>query len=702
MGCMYVYIQRHDVDFRCTVPLWYRSPNCLQTMLWSIGPLAAVLLNLLVGVSGSNIKPRYVQHEVLEERDFTPHAWARRSRLDGDTVLPVRIALAQKNIHRAEEFILDVAGPSSPKYGQHWTPQQVAKTFAPSRETVQEVKSWLQNAGISVDRVSLTTSRGWLTFNATASEMEALLKTEYHVYEHQETGHFQIASDTYSVPTVVRRHLDFITPTLHFGKAALAPRSANRRQNAETRRARRDTATTSHSPGSLAVLGSTTAAASDPNDLSNCSSTITLACLRYLYNIPDEPLTAPNNSIGIIEYGAQTYHKEDLDMFFTTYAPSLVGSLPILHSIDGGHLGSPLSAGDNAESDLDFQYAMGLTAPLLPDLYQTGDYVEDYDFNMFLDAIDASYCNYDGGDDPTLDSVYPDPKPGGYNGTRDCGIYNSSYVLSTSYTEDEILLTAAYAARECHEYMKLGLMGVTVLFATGDYGVAGNGNSCLGPNGIQDVFHPEFPASCPYVTAVGGTQLAANASVTDPEIAVKDVVYSGGGFSNVFGVPSWQSSTVAAWWKDHAPNYTYQQFNNSQQSRGYPDVAANAAHYNVALDGAFEEVYGTSAATPVFAAVITRINDARLNAGKTSVGFISPMVYAHPEVLNDITEGNNPGCRKNSYPPFRFLAPDFLGRGTNLVLLGTNGFDAVAGWDPVTGLGTPNYPKLLELFMSMP
>lgn len=59
------------------------------------------------------------------------------------------------------------------------------------------------------------------------------------------------------------------------------------------------------------------------------------------------------------------------------------------------------------------------------------------------------------------------------------------------------------------------------------------------------------------------------------------------------------------------------------------------------------------------------------------VGFINPVLYEHPEVFNDITSGHNPGC-------------------------GTYGFEAVEGWDPVTGLGTPNYPKLLELFLSLP
>lgn len=79
----------------------------------------------------------------------------------------------------------------------------------------------------------------------------------------------------------------------------------------------------------------------------------------------------------------------------------------------------------------------------------------------------------------------------------------------------------------------------------------------------------------------------------------------------------------------------------------------------------------------MFAAIVTRINERRLAAGKSPVGFINPTLYAHPYVLNDIKNGSNPGCN-------------------------TNGFQAVEGWDPLTGLGTPNFPKMLDLFMSLP
>lgn len=97
----------------------------------------------------------------------------------------------------------------------------------------------------------------------------------------------------------------------------------------------------------------------------------------------------------------------------------------------------------------------------------------------------------------------------------------------------------------------------------------------------------------------------------------------------------------------------------------------------IAVDGEFALVYGTSASSPVFGSILTLINEARINAGKSSVGFVNPTLYAHPSVLNDITQGGNQGC-------------------------GTPGFEATIGWDPVTGLGTPNYPKMLKLFMGLP
>jgi len=94
-------------------------------------------------------------------------------------------------------------------------------------------------------------------------------------------------------------------------------------------------------------------------------------------------------------------------------------------------------------------------------------------------------------------------------------------------------------------------------------------------------------------------------------------------------------------------------------SRGYPDVAANGWFAVIVADGLFEGVGGTSESSPIFGGIITLINEQRLAAGKSTVGFINPVLYANPSALNDITVGNNTDCTEF-------------------------GFFAVKGWDPVT------------------
>lgn len=97
--------------------------------------------------------------------------------------------------------------------------------------------------------------------------------------------------------------------------------------------------------------------------------------------------------------------------------------------------------------------------------------------------------------------------------------------------------------------------------------------------------------------------------------------------------------------------------------RGIPDVAANGdngavcdspfsscrfctdANTNQTYVGAnFELVGGTSQSAPIFAAIVNRLNEARIGAGKGPIGFLNPSLYANPGMLNDITNGSNPGC----------------------------------------------------------
>jgi len=375
---------------------------------------------------------------------------------------------------------------------------------------------------------------------------------------------------------------------------------------------------------------------------------------------------------------------------------------------DGGE--APVVVGfAGGESDLDFELAFPIVYPQNITLYQVDDtyYSEGYsnatgNFNTFFDAIDGSYCTYcaDGecGDDPDLDPTYPDDSSrSGYQGKLQCGVYKPTNVMSISYGEQEQDLPEYYQRRQCNEFMKLGLQGVSIFVASGDSGVAGipgdgSPNGCLGPNAT--VFSPTEPNSCPYLTNVGATKVYPGRTVYEPESAANDpaghpyrsAYSSSGGFSNIFDVPDYQKSAVATYFQQHNPPYPYYydgKYNSSngglynRNGRGIPDVAANGDNLATYVQGKFTLEGGTSASSPIFASLVNRIVEERLAIGKGPVGFINPVLYSNPGVLNDITNGSNPGC-------------------------GSAGFSAVKGWDPVTGLGTPNYPKMLDLFLSLP
>lgn len=149
-------------------------------------PIAAMLaLAFLLFLVSVTVAKSLTVHE---KRGTPPPAWLYSHRPAPNTVLPLRIGLAQSNMHKLESYLMDVSHPDSDSYGRHWTPKQIADTFAPTLETVEAVGGWLISEGIAKDRIRLSPGRNWLEFNATVEEAEALLDAEYHMYKHHRTG----------------------------------------------------------------------------------------------------------------------------------------------------------------------------------------------------------------------------------------------------------------------------------------------------------------------------------------------------------------------------------------------------------------------------------------------------------------------------------------------------------------------------------
>jgi tripeptidyl-peptidase-1 len=235
------------------------------------------------------------------------------------------------------------------------------------------------------------------------------------------------------------------------------------------------------------------------------------------------------------------------------------------------------------------------------------------------------------------------------------------------------------------EVCVLGTQGVTVSVSSGDDGVA-NFEARNDPS--QCGFNPSFPATSPYVTSVGATQ---GPEFGSPEIACSSntngLITTGGGFSIFFSRPAYQNAAVQNYLQNGPNLPPLSQFNS--QGRGYPDVAILGHNYEVVIGGQTYIESGTSASSPVFAGMVTLINDYRISNGKSPLGFLNPALYklgaSSTNVFNDITSGENNCCAGE---PGQQVCCQY-------------GFNATTGWDPLTGFGSVNFPALLKALGSL-
>ena len=497
------------------------------------------------------------------------------------------------------------------------------------------VFSWLEGAGVKTEEI--VDDGDMITFTATVAQAEQLLDTSFSVYRSTVRTVERVRTTQYSLPASLHEFVQLVQPTTRFGQ--IRPQRAVY-LNKE-------------------VLGQ----AGSALNVTQCNTTITPTCLRDLYNIngftPSKPEV--DGFIGINGFLEQYARFTDLDTFNRLYAPWARGTNFTWTSVNGGILDQKAN-NDSVEANLDIQYTVGLTAPLRNNFYSTpgrGPLVPDLDQPNINDNSNEPYLEFF-----TYLLNLPDK--------------DLPHTLSTSYGEDEQSLPASYTSTVCDLIMKLGARGVSVLFSSGDTGV---GSACQTNDGKNTTrFLPIFPASCPYVTAVGGTTGVV------PERAVS---FSSGGFSDRFPTPKWQEEAVKTYLTGLGDRWKGLY---NPQGRGFPDIAAQGRAFRVVDKGRDIAVGGTSASAPTVAAIIALLNAARKEKGLPVLGFLNPWLYSEAyKVLTDITAGGSNGCSGIDI---------YSGLPTPIVPYAS--WNATKGWDPVTGLGTPDFGKLLNIATGMP
>jgi len=355
--------------------------------------------------------------------------------------------------------------------------------------------------------------------------------------------------------------------------------------------------------------------------------------LRKLMNATDAVGTPGTKNIqACASFLKQYYSPSDLKIFFRKYAADAKITTPM--SVVGPN--DPTNRG--IEAQLDTQYIMGVGRDTPTQFWSTrGKQPHNPENEPFLKWLFA---------------------------LANVSDTNMPKTMSASYGDNEPGVDIGYATRVNVEFQKAGVRGMSIMFSSGDGGVAG------GQSQQCTTFVATFPAGSPWVTAVGGT------TKSDPEVCAS---FSSGGFSNYWARPAYQDAAIQGYLHGDVPGLPAPVLYNASGA-GIPDVAAQGENFDVVNNGKTEGVAGTSCSSPTFTAIVGLLNDARLAAGKSSLGWLNPWIYktAGPAGgFNDITLGSNPGC-------------------------GTPGFPASKGWDPVTGWGTPNYGALKALALALP
>lgn len=536
--------------------------------------------------------------------------------------------------------------------------------FAPSEAAYDAVKDWLVGSGFVAEAISLSANKQWVQFDSSAKKAEDLLFASFFEYEHIASGSKTIAVEEYYVPLHLREHIDYINPGVKLQTQPSKLKKLMRRQAQKLFEKRVSTFT--HTNAALVNDEEDAGSGNSSNILlpavlNACDTDLTIACIRAQYSIPNNTVAAAGNELGIFGGLDEHYSQADLDAFFAMLHPYIPnGTYPQERLIDGAigpvedvpGYNQSLAGG---EADMDIEAAWPLIWPQDIVLFQTDEEFYEVNqkspntpyrgfWNTFFDAIDGSYCTYSAYNETgdcarpeCLDPVYPDPNPGGYKGRLQCGVYRPTNVISISYSGGEADLPASYLRRQCNEIMKLGLLGVTVVESSGDHGVASysenpsTSNGCAGTD--SKVFYPSADVTCPYVLAVGSTQLKCS-SDNSTLYYESSTLYSGGGY---FDTPEWQTDAISAYFDQVTLGFTGYENPGTNFSdvgegvykiggRGYPDVSAVGQKFVAFKEGRWGHVSGTSLSAPIWAAVLTLINERRLAANKSTVGFVQPVL----------------------------------------------------------------------------
>ena len=567
--------------------------------------LVALLLLALTTHAADNRHARLARQPVAAQpttsrvawysRSEAPQGWIQLGTADMHEQLTFTLIVKGSNKGELERRFWSRSNPDSEEFGQWMTNAEIEQLVAPSAAELQQLYSTLAEHGISAGQV---VSHGdSFDIHATVEQASSLFATRFHHFKHSATRMDAIRQwGDYSLPAAIAAQAELILgvhtfPTIEQRVQMRARRNAARTATAAHLSTRRDSIP-AWVPQALAAV--------------------------YGIPYPIAPLVHANISAGVIEWEGETFSPTDL-VSFSNYTATPVVPVDAHHIVGNDSVADP-----GEEASLDIQWLEGLNPGATPWFWLVDQpYAWMYNFTVqFLNSTDfpsVISMSYGVPELYNCDAFGPD---------NDCN--------GVSYQQYQAIVDG--------QFMKMGLLGVTIVSANSDngiYNLRADGDHNLG----ADVFLPNYPGTSLYVTTVGATEMANQQyNLTNPppacsyrsiecissgdEQAVSLAIagfLSGGGFSNVTLRPGYQSAAVDAYLNSGVKLPDESLWNRS--GRAIPDVTAQGFNGFIVNGDNPDLVSGTSMSTPIVAAVLSLLSNDFYQITNSTLGFANPLLF---------------------------------------------------------------------------
>lgn len=661
----------------------------------------------------------------------------RRLRREETITLAIHVAPLPGAFEELEDELKRVSNPASKEYGNYWTVEEIkAKIVNPvsTMAVEQFFRSLESSSSFVVEKKSRFGERFYV--KGSIADWEQLLETEFWEWQHKEETTLTIrrAWLNYTIPSALVEHASYIPAALDF--VPLKKQGVRRNLKESTAPPPTQHLTTFSAPS----LWPTAPPFNSPTPPPQVATSVMrfdyannnpISLINSIYSISSNQVSEVP-PIGVYATGGSYANPDDVSLFQEFYGQRQMGSQfsarydyfqgtvervdkepynpANLYNFDGQVCIDDPAACEEADMDVTYSTSVAQGAGAMFIYDDTTSYVA-----MNANMIDALLGMLDSNDVlPQVISIsYAIPE---------WDVFVDFFVLSKSGICNFQNITCDPNAQFTKMAVQATLAGMTIVSSAGDNGANGNfnnGGQCRAANSSTTTpgYFPYYPSTSMYCLAVGATNgpellppVEEIAGMTNNAYSIAGIgITTGGGFSQFNNLPSWQESHVKSYFANlQGPNSIpvqgfemswitlFQQGATQVQvggstfdiGRGYPDISA-LGQGSAVIGGRMDVISGTSMSAPIIAGVIQLINSARAAVGKGPVGWVHPALYAAPmSSFRDVTLGDNK-C---------IAAAAGAVQGANCGV----GFIAAQGWDPVTGLGSPNVANLISYFTSLP